>query len=124
MSDPKVTFTLFVGDDVVEVSLPAKFVVCHTCEGKGTRVNPDIDGNGLTHEDFEDEDFRENYLSGMYDIQCSGCKGQRVIAVVDRGRLNAEQRKQLKQHEKDEADSRRDYDSERWLRMAESGERY
>lgn len=56
-----------------------KFIVCPRCRGEGTIVNPEIDGNGLTSSDFdEDPDFRENYFSGVYDISCPCCNGQRV----------------------------------------------
>lgn len=123
MSAPKFTFTLFSKDgEVIEVSLPAKFEVCSTCSGKGTRVNPSIDGNGLSREDFDaDPDFAEGYMRGDYDITCSRCNGERVVSVVDRARLTKEQRTQLRQHERDEEESRRDDYSERFLRMAESG---
>lgn len=57
-----------------------KWILCPVCEGDGKTVNPDIDSNGLTAEDFrEDPDFAENYWSGMYDITCRGCNGHRVV---------------------------------------------
>lgn len=69
------------------VELPSKFEVCHRCKGKGTHVNPSIDGNGLTYEDFqEDPDFMESYLKGHYDIRCEECGGERVIAILDEDR--------------------------------------
>jgi RecJ-like exonuclease len=52
------------------------WMICPVCEGDGTTVNPAIDGNGLTAEDFSDDpDFREDYFSGKYDIQCRACNG-------------------------------------------------
>lgn len=70
--------------DEREIELPGRFEVCPTCAGKGTRVNPAIDGNGLTAEDLaEDPDFAEGYFAGVYDIQCDRCGGQRVVEVVD-----------------------------------------
>ena len=58
----------------------SKWIVCPVCEGNGKTVNPAIDCNGLTREDFmEDPDFAENYMSGMYDITCRGCGGKRVV---------------------------------------------
>lgn len=126
MSAPRFEFTLVEsGGDEVEVSLPAVFVVCHRCEGKGTHVNPAIDGNGLSREDFDaDPDFAEGYMRGDYDIACQTCKGLRVVTQVDRKRLTPAQRKQLARHEKVLDDCARDDASERWLRMAESGERW
>ena len=56
------------------------WLVCPVCNGEGKTVNPSIDAGGLTREDFdEDPDFREDYMSGMYDITCRACNGQRVV---------------------------------------------
>jgi RecJ-like exonuclease len=120
MSAVRFTFIHVTRDgDELEVSLPAHFEVCPTCEGKGTHVNRAIDGNGLTREDFdEDPDFAEGYFRGDYDVRCEKCRGTRVITVVDR------KRRQLRQHEDAQAAIARDDASERWLRMAESGERW
>lgn len=53
--------------------------VCTSCNGKGRYVNPNVDRNGLTSEDFdEDPDLYENYFSGVYDVQCEECQGRRV----------------------------------------------
>lgn len=55
-------------------------MVCPVCDGEGKTVNPDIDSNGLTREDFaEDPDFAKDYRAGAYDIICRGCQGRRVI---------------------------------------------
>jgi len=70
--------------DEVEIALPAKYEVCQTCEGQGKHVNPAIDGNGLSREDFdEDPDFRESYFNGDYDVTCQECGGQRVVLEID-----------------------------------------
>lgn len=77
--------------DEVEVALPAKFEVCQTCEGRGKHVNPAIDGNGLSREDFdEDPDFREDYFSGVYDVQCEECGGRTTVLVVDEAAVKAQ----------------------------------
>lgn len=56
------------------------FAVCPTCEGRGSHVNPSIDSQGLSAEDFdEDPDFREDYFSGAYDVPCAECRGNRVV---------------------------------------------
>lgn len=62
------------------VEFPGKFEVCDNCHGKGSHVNRAIDGNGLSQEDFdEDPDFREAYMSGVYDVSCDVCGGARVV---------------------------------------------
>ena len=40
------------GDWEDEVELPARFEVCHTCDGKGKHVNPSIDSHGISSEEF------------------------------------------------------------------------
>lgn len=105
-----------------EIALPAIFRVCPRCEGAGSHVNPSIDGNGLTAEDFaEDPDFAEEYMRGSYDVPCQQCGGQRVIEAVDASRFTAEQRAAWEAHQEAEREYRRDYNSERWLRYAETG---
>lgn len=54
--------------------------LCPQCDGDGTMVNPAIDGNGLTAEDFaEDPDFRESYMRGDYDVKCDECDGNKFV---------------------------------------------
>lgn len=85
--------------------LPYKNCVCPRCRGEGTHTNPSIDGNGLTREDFDDDpDFREDYMSGMYDVVCWQCKGEKVIKVPDMDRMTDEQRKKHQSDIDDEND--------------------
>jgi hypothetical protein len=74
-----------------EVKIPAKFEVCDTCRGKGTHVHPDIDGHGISEEEWNGPDWgpeeQEAYMSGRYDVICRECKGERVTKVVDWDRL-------------------------------------
>lgn len=52
------------------------WIICPVCEGNGTVVNPNIDDNGLTADDFaEDPDFADDYMSGVYDVTCNACGG-------------------------------------------------
>jgi hypothetical protein len=68
----------------IEVELPAKYEVCSRCDGEGKHVNPAIDGNGISREDFDaDPDFEEAYFQGRYDVRCEVCRGERVELVVD-----------------------------------------
>ena len=64
--------------------VPIHMQVCPTCDGRGKHVNPSIDANGLTADDFhEDPDFAHDYLSGKYDVLCYGCSGKRVVPICD-----------------------------------------
>jgi len=103
------TLTLKEGDGRLEIDedgeevfigemIPAIFEVCGTCDGKGKHVNPSIDSNGLSAEDFdEDPDFRENYFSGMYDVPCNECHGKRVVPAPDYNRMTEEQKKNVEE---------------------------
>jgi len=90
------------------MEFPAKYEVCSTCQGKGTHVDPGVDCCGLTSEDFSDDpDFREDYISGTYDVQCYECKGERVVPEIDEEHLSDRQKEVLKQwRHKEEADYR------------------
>ncbi len=89
------------GDGDMEVEVPSKKEVCDRCRGEGSHVNPSIDGNGLTAEDFaEDPDFEESYFAGHYDVQCEECGGVRVVDVIDYEQLNEEQKGWVEQYEK------------------------
>ena len=89
----QMTGTIDLEDDDGEeesISVALKYEVCPTCEGKGKHVNPSIDCDGLTAEDFaEDPDFRDDYFSGRYDVTCYECKGQRVVLELDRDNVDA-----------------------------------
>lgn len=79
-----ITYEDFDEEDEVSLVLPARFDVCETCDGHGSHVNPSIDDQGLTAEDFaEDPDFEEDYRSGTYDVPCYECQGLRVVPRVD-----------------------------------------
>ena len=80
-----------IDDELIDTVFPAKYEVCDVCEGKGHYVNPNIDRHGLSSEDFdEDPDFRDQYISGIYDIQCRNCKGKGMELVIDGDRTSAE----------------------------------
>lgn len=88
------------GYDVeVEMHLPAKMVVCYRCNGKGVHDHPAF-SNGITGDEMAEAglEFQEDYLSGMYDVVCSVCKGQNVVPEVLEDQLNDEQREAWKTH--------------------------
>jgi hypothetical protein len=71
-----------------------RYAVCPRCEGRGSHVNPAVDGNGITAEEMDElgEDFREDYLSGVYDVRCEECGGNRVVPACRCGKPVAEGR--------------------------------
>jgi hypothetical protein len=82
-------------DDGEEVSytLPAKFEVCPTCEGRGSHVNPSIDAGGISEDDDfwhddEDEEGNSRYRSGFYNVTCYTCGGRNVVPAIARERAD------------------------------------
>ena len=66
------------------IELPAIRIVCPRCDGNGKHVNPNVDGNGITAEEFaEDPEFQENYFAGVYDVRCELCNGEKVVDIID-----------------------------------------
>lgn len=95
---------VFPGPDGEEMHIPARYEVCGTCQGNGSHVNRSVDGNGITAEEMIElgDDFREDYLSGVYDVACEECDGLRVVPVPDEGRATAEQIAAYDSHMRDE----------------------
>ena len=87
-------------------SMPSDTVVCPRCRGRGSHVSPAIDGDGFTGEEWAmmDEDFKESYWNGNFDVICSVCNGLRVTAKIATNQLNAEQWELLHEQERNEAD--------------------
>jgi len=105
----------------MHLQVPARFQVCGTCDGRGKHINPSIDSQGLSHEDFDsDPDFAESYFSGKYDVTCEECFGRNVVPTITRddGRYIDERYKSLVEREM-EGDEE-DY-SDRYTRWSESG---
>jgi hypothetical protein len=82
--------TIFDEESDMEIALPTMNEICHRCDGEGVHTNPSIDGNGISTDDeiWQDEDFRDDYMTGAYDILCEICGGNKVIKVVDRDRCD------------------------------------
>lgn len=67
---------------------PSRKEVCPRCHGNGTHVNPGVDGNGLDPYDPDlDEDFWDDYRSGVYNVTCEECGGRNVVDVFDESAL-------------------------------------
>jgi hypothetical protein len=96
-------------DDGTETEIPSKFEVCWRCEGQGSHVNPAIDGNGISPEEFaEDPDFAEAYLAGHYDVRCETCHGERVTLEPDYDQMSPDLAEQVEEYYALQAELRRD----------------
>lgn len=66
-----------VSEDL-EFEIPLCWQICSNCDGNGEHTNRNIDGNGITASEWEndwDEEERETYMSGGYDVTCKECGG-------------------------------------------------
>jgi|688.fasta_scaffold299450_2 hypothetical protein len=127
----KVAFTATVSynnwdndDNEVEetFTVPFKYTVCSLCNGVGTHVNPSVDSNGLTSEDFaEDDDFRESYFSGAYDMPCNKCHGKGLTPEYDETRASPEIKKKMTSYLKYRKDVAEDMVNDAYTRRMENG---
>lgn len=94
-------------DDGQIIKLPMHRIVCPSCDGEGKYVNPAIDGNGITGSEMAElgDDFREDYFSGFYDIQCEECHGRNVVDVVDEDALTPDQQRRYYEYLEDMANT-------------------
>lgn len=78
------TYDLDHGEPVT-VRLPAHYAICDRCQGRGTTSRH---LGSFTQSEWaeQDEDFKEDYLSGAYDKPC-GCDNGKVL-IVDRERCS------------------------------------
>ncbi len=62
------------------IAAPAIKVICPSCDGEGTELCGGLKGAAFSPEEMnEDPDFRESYFGGDFDVQCSECKGEKII---------------------------------------------
>lgn len=98
-----------------EQEIPCRFEVCGRCQGKGTHVNPSIDGHGITMDEWWgpdwDDESREQYMSGGYDVSCEECGGLRVVEVPDEERMTEQQKRAVESWYEMR---REDRNNERW----------
>lgn len=91
----------------VTIELPAHVIVCPRCGGRGAHVNPAIDGHGISTSDecWQDDDFRDNYFGGLYDVTCEQCEGRNVVLVINEDACDPEQLARYHQHQRDRWDA-------------------
>lgn len=93
-----ITITLYTdhGDTEETVELPAKWEICPACDGCGTDRGRSVECDncygepgGFTSSEWaeQDDDFKRDYLAGVYDRPCPHCTGHAGrVQEVDRER--------------------------------------
>lgn len=94
-----------------------RWAICDCCDGHGKRDNPAF-SNGITssewHEEWDDDE-RQSYLGGVYDVTCGDCRGLGKMQVPIVSALPYSVRREMveeRRRERAEAESDRDYRAE------------
>ena len=67
------------------VEVPSKWGICESCDGNGRHDHPAF-ANGISGEEWAnewDEDSREAYLSGAYNVRCEDDCDNGKVRVPD-----------------------------------------
>ena len=89
MSRNQLLLTVHGRHEPMEVSFPAKWVICGACEGHATTTRHiECDGGGFTASEWadacdDDPDFAEDYFGGRYDRPCPDCDGLGRVQAID-----------------------------------------
>lgn len=61
-----------------------KWIICDCCAGSGKVDHPAFD-NGITSSEWADmdQDGRDSYMAGDYDVPCAECSGSGKVQVPD-----------------------------------------
>lgn len=108
------TKTITVVDDEgcdVEHKVPVVWVICGVCSGEG-KSSAHL-GAFSGDEMDADPDFRDDYMSGVYDRQCDECKGSGKELEVDWDTVDPAVRTALEAHFQFLADCRAEDEAER-----------
>jgi hypothetical protein len=72
------------GERIFDHGLPKCWVICDRCDGDG-RVDHPAFSNGITGSEWAewDEESRQDYLRGAYDVPCPQCKGRGSVKAFD-----------------------------------------
>jgi len=110
-----------------EIELPARWEICDRCDGEGQHVNPNVDGHGISAEEWEqdwDEESREGYFRGDYDVPCEArCNGGKVLVVDEEACKNEPLKSLYEAYEKQEAERAQSEAEDRRTLYWESGGR-
>lgn len=111
MASSTITVPVYTNRDQIDVTFPARWFICPTCEGCATDrgASVECDGGGFTSSEWadQDDDFKRDYLSGAYDRPCAACDGLGRVQYIDEDAVTGwRERIFLKAYYAQERDSR------------------
>jgi hypothetical protein len=74
---------------------PMKWVICEHCNGNAKVENPAF-SNGFTSSEWADmdQDGRDSYMRGDYDVRCEPCSATGKVLVPDVSRMTFAQKRE------------------------------
>jgi len=96
-----------------ECEIPAKWGICPVCEGHGKHMNETIANHAYSaeefFEEFPEEEDRDMYFNGGYDVSCENCGGSGKVLVPRWEKMDFETTKKYERY----LDTERYYMTER-----------
>ena len=106
----RLTVEIYTNRQALTVSFPARWAICEACQGEATTSRHiECDGGGFTASEWaeQDDDFRDDYLNGVYDQPCDTCRGRGSYQIIDEETVSGwRQRILLQAYLSQERDSR------------------
>lgn len=99
----------------VTLDVPFRWEICDRCNGEGRHDHPAF-SDGISGEEWAnewDDDERESYMSGAYDVRCENDCDNGKVRVPNLDTLTDEQRADYEAH----------LDAERYSEMERAAER-
>jgi len=105
-----VEITIYTNETEVVHRVPYTWTICTSCSGHGTDrgASVECDGGGFTATEWseQDDDFKQDYLSGVYDRPCRPCSGLGRVQTPDLDALDPKVRAAYEQQLSDDCDFR------------------
>jgi hypothetical protein len=90
----KMSITIYGDNKEHVIAFPAKWVVCPHCDGAG-KSSSYLGAYTASEWREQDDDFRENYMTGAYDRPCETCRGRTTVQQIDDEQLGRWHRRLL-----------------------------
>ncbi|WP_051448365.1 hypothetical protein [Bradyrhizobium sp. WSM1417] len=101
-----ISVSIFTNRDEIKAQFPTKWLICSHCEGTA-KSSSHLGAFTASEWADQDDDFRDDYLAGRYDVPCQACDGLGRVQLIDRNAvIGWRQRILLNAFDAQERDSR------------------
>ena len=88
-------------EQIQRCTITEEWVICTTCRGSGGHSNR-FGAFSADEWNEQDDEFRDNYISGRYDENCDTCDGTGKVLMLNEDELSDEARGYLQDYLEDE----------------------